>query len=501
MHRREFLKALSAVGIAHALPQSGWANGPADTFQAFHRARQRHAWLAGWESIDQTVLPRTAVDVVGDWPAALRGTFYRNGPALFERDGMRYQHWFDGDGMLQAWRLSAAGVTHEARVIDTSKFHDEARAGRFLYNAAGTAIPDARATRNADAVNTANTSVMNLNGQVYALWEGGSAWQVDTNTLDSLGAKTWRDGLESVPFSAHPLFEADGSLWNIGSAAYIGGGTVLIWRIDAKGVLQSITPLDVGHRGYIHSFTMTDRHLLLVLAPLMLDSAVEGPYFDHLHWRPEQASRLLIIDKHDPTQLRQVDLPTGMAFHWADAHERNGDIVLSGAWADSGELANTGFKAVMRGDPVQAAAPTRLTEFRIDNAGRVRSEVLSSHSIEFPEFDRRFDAPGGRTYLLAQPEPNESDYFDTVISINRYTGAVDAFRYGDHHLVEEHRFVPRPGATNRDDGWLIGTAMDYRAGKTMLSVFDACHLADGPLVQATLKRTLPLSFHANFVTA
>ena len=70
---------------------------------------------------------------------------------------------------------------------------------------------------------------------------------------------------------------------------------------------------------------------------------------------------------------------------------------------------------------------------------------------------------------MRQGGANESDYLDTVISINRNTGAVDAFRHGDDHLIEEHSFIPRPGATNRDDGWLIGTAMDCRASAPCLA--------------------------------
>jgi len=499
MQRRDVLKALGAAGLAQAFPLSAFATGPDDTFQAFRRARQRHAWLSGWESVDRTVLPRTAVDVTGDWPAALRGSFYRNGPGLFDRSGQRYQHWFDGDGLLQAWRIGESGITHQARMIGTTKFVDEEQAGRFLYNAAGTEIPDARPVRNADGSNTANTAVMPLDGDLYALWEGGSAWEVDPDTLESRGAKTWREGLEAVPFSAHPLFEADGSVWNFGSAAYIGGGTVLIWRIDARGRLQSITPLDVGHRGYVHSFTMTDRHLLVMLAPLMLESELRGPYFDSLRWRPDQASKLLIIDKNDPSRSRHVDLPAGMVFHWADAYEQGGDIVLAGAWSSSGDLINSAFKGVMRGEPIHDDAPSALTEFRIDSAGRSRITTVSSLPVEFPEFDRRFSAAGGRTYLLAQPQANDSDYLDTVVAVDRTTGSTQQYRYGDHHMAEEHRFVPRPGSSTRDDGWLIGTAMDYRNGRTLLSVFDARRVAEGPIAQAKLNRTLPLSFHACFV--
>ena len=35
-------------------------------------------------------------------PKWLRGSYYINGPARFERDGRRYRHWLDGDGMVRS---------------------------------------------------------------------------------------------------------------------------------------------------------------------------------------------------------------------------------------------------------------------------------------------------------------------------------------------------------------------------------------------------------------
>ena len=58
-------------------------------------------------------------------PEALRGTFYRNGPAVHERFGMRYQHLFDGDGMVQAFRFDGGDITHRARVVMTPKLARE----------------------------------------------------------------------------------------------------------------------------------------------------------------------------------------------------------------------------------------------------------------------------------------------------------------------------------------------------------------------------------------
>ncbi len=74
------------------------------------------------------------------WPTALAGRFYRNGPVLYERNGERYHHWFDGDGMVQQFTLAAGRITHRGRLVRTAKLESEARAGRFLMHAFGTAI-------------------------------------------------------------------------------------------------------------------------------------------------------------------------------------------------------------------------------------------------------------------------------------------------------------------------------------------------------------------------
>jgi carotenoid cleavage dioxygenase-like enzyme len=38
----------------------------------------------------------------GRVPKWLKGSWYINGPARFERAGVRYNHWLDGDGMVCA---------------------------------------------------------------------------------------------------------------------------------------------------------------------------------------------------------------------------------------------------------------------------------------------------------------------------------------------------------------------------------------------------------------
>ena len=70
--------------------------------------------------------------------------------------------------------------------------------------------------------------------------------------------------------------------------------------------------------------------------------------------------------------------------------------------------------------------------------------------------------------------------------------------------------APAPGATGREllaglaDGCtdaIIGTSLDFAAGVTRLSMFDASRIADGPLAVASLPYAIPLGFHGAFVAA
>ncbi len=507
MDRRRFLRALGlgagALALAPGFPALA-AFGD-ETYGRFAAARATRPWLAGWETVSDD-LPRRALMLEGRLPKGLRGTLFRNGPGRFDRNGFRYRHWFDGDGLLQAWRLGDDAVTHEARFVHTHKYAQESAAGRFLYNGAGTRVPDAIAARNADDVNAANTSVMMLGDKLYALWEGGSAWTVDPATLASEGPKTFRDDLAALPFSAHPLVEPDGSVWNIGQLAYAGDGMLLIWRLAADGSLISATPIPIGHTGYAHSFAMSARHLTVVLAPMMLEGGVGEAFFESLQWRPERGSLALVIDKDDPSRIRRIELPAGLAYHWADAHEAHGMIELHGCWYDNGAAVDEGMVATMAGARMDAArtdaTSSDLVRVLLPLAGGAsRFERSGVRDVEFPDFDRRDGSPRRHLYALAQRGRSAAGYLNAVLAIDRKRDRSQTFNYGEHVLAEEHRFVPRPGAIRENDGWLIGTALDARRGQHLLSVFDAAEVEAGPLCQARLPRPMPLSFHATFTRA
>ena len=195
----------------------------------------------------------------------LSGTLYRNGPAAHEIGDFRQSHWFDGDGLLHAYLVGADGVSHRARYVETYKRRAERKAGRPLYSSFDSVIADPAPVTSPDAVNVANISVLHHHGELLALWEAGSPWQIDESSLDTQGAYEFSDETAGAPFSAHPRVEPDGTLWNFG---YLSSANALIlWHIDRNGKLQKVGKIDATPITMVHDFVVTERHIVLLIAP------------------------------------------------------------------------------------------------------------------------------------------------------------------------------------------------------------------------------------------
>lgn len=500
MNRRRFLSNLLAGSAAFVLaPRLLRAEtAVADTSRRFAQALAREPWLAGWNSVSAESLGPGTATIEGRWPRELAGTLYRNGPALFDRAGFRYRHWFDGDGMLHAWRCAEGRVEHRARMVATAKYVREQAAGRFLLPAAGTTIPDAVPIRNNDDLNTANTAVIRFGGRLFALWEGGSAIELDPADLRTLGPVTWREDLVAAPFSAHPLLDRDGSLWNFGSLDLLGGSGLLLWHIGADGRTIRTALLPNEHRGYLHAFAMTTRHLVFVLTPYRVADRDAAAFFERLQFAPDQPCRIAVVPKDALDAPRWFEVEFGAVYHFADAHERGGEILVQAVRHTDPDDMRSPMAAAMRGERVGGAPRTELALLRIDPAkGKARWETSGVKGLEFPVFDpRHAAAKPARVFAPLRVEPASSPYFNAVAAIDGSRRRVH--RYGADVLAEEHLFVPKPGRRRVGEGWLLGTLLDARRGRSGLAVLDAERIEDGPLAQAWLPYTFPLGFHGGF---
>src|ERR1700716_2399770 len=95
--------------------------------------RRATGWRLGFESLETETMEPAELEVQGELPAGLDGTLYRIGPARHDVYGERYRHWFDGDGMVHALRLSGGTAQYRNRFVATDKKREEDEAGRRIY--------------------------------------------------------------------------------------------------------------------------------------------------------------------------------------------------------------------------------------------------------------------------------------------------------------------------------------------------------------------------------
>lgn len=86
-----------------------------------------------------------------------------------------------------------------------------------------------------------------------------------------------------------------------------------------------------------------------------------------------------------------------------------------------------------------------------------------------------------------------------IARVDHRTGEAQTYCPPGQVLVEPI-FVPRPGGTAEDDGWLLTVGYDESRHRSRLMVVDAAHVADGPVAEAWLPFHVPMSYHGTFTT-
>ena len=496
MDRRKFLSSGAAFG-ALALT-SGAALADAATFKRFQAALQRDPSLVVYA--DTVGEKAGEAKVTGRLPADLNGIFYRNGPGRLELGGERYHHLFDGDGFAQRWQIADGKVSHRGRFVATQKFTEESAAGQFLHPTFGTHIAR-RGIKGNDTLNAANTNLLPFQGRVYALWEGGSATEVDPLTLATVGLKTWTDELKSMPFSAHPKLDPDGGMWNFG--ALPGADKLVIYRIGANGQMLSHAVIDVPQLAMVHDFVVSARHLIFLVPPYDMVAAEDKSFAEQHHWAGSGASarplRAIVVSKAT-LKVRQVfELPPLMVFHfgnaWDDGAATRFDVVLH-AGDVLGDLARL-MQGERQKNRDQRSDCVHVTLNYATGQASIERMLAAS---EFPRVMPHVVAQRHRRLALISSSPRKTDVkFDTVNLVDTDNGKADSHLFDAGWQVEEHVLVPRANARSETDGYLVGVAQDTRRAQTVLTVFDASRVSAGPVALARLPYRAPQCFHGNFL--
>ena len=278
-----------AASAASAPPSS-----PAAEQQQLNYSRSD--WAKGYSS-QPSEFAYEVTDIEGAVPASLEGTYFRNGPGLFEaEDGQKYAHPFDGDGLVSSVTLRGGKAFFRARYVRTEGYVAERKAGKILYrNTFGTQRSGGPLANALDVTqkNVANTNVIWWGGKLLALWEALQPTALDPASLETLGTETLsgvlREGmpfstgsppldaaLRSVgmpvggdPLSAHPHIDARTQrLVTFGYQTSLAAGSAMttrftLYEFDADFKLVSRTERVLEGFAFCHDFSFTESYYVL----------------------------------------------------------------------------------------------------------------------------------------------------------------------------------------------------------------------------------------------
>ncbi len=449
-------------------------------------------WSLATADVEGDIAPRALRLVRGRAPQGLAGSLYRNGPAKFRRPGRSAGHWFDGDGLIRRFRIADGEATMAARFADTPKRRQESRLNAMVMPGFGTG-PDPRAViESPDDANAANTSVILVGDKVWALWEAGSPLMMNADTLATEDFVTLRPDLKSMPFLAHPRIEQDGRIWNLG----MSGERAIVWRLSASGALEDAQMIDLPRASYVHDFTATARHLIIVLQPWVQTRYV-APFSEGFEWKPEIGTHALILDKADLSQRRVVELPSFGFFHLGDAWETvDGEIRFDLCAHDDMSFAASGALDILNGVAV-GGDPAELVLAVLPSHAPARLE-RTGETAEFPRSLPHLAGAPRRFTIHTTGETPGRPLASGIGVTDWEAGRTHSFDFGRGHVVDEMVPIRKPGGVSESDAWLIGPTINLAAGVTELHVLDMARVAEGPIATWRADIALPAAFHGNW---
>jgi carotenoid cleavage dioxygenase-like enzyme len=490
MNRRAFLRGLPGLAAGALVPpELARAAG-----QLALGAALGVDWGLAFADRDGDLAPAPMKRVSGTCPEGLAGSLYRNGPGKFRRPGGSATHWFDGDGLVRAFRIRGGEASLSARFVETPKRRADEAAHAVVTPGFGTRGRAGVASGSPDEANAANLAVLPMAGGLWALWERGSPTILSAADLSTRGVKTLRPDLAHAPFLAHPHAEPGGDIWNLG----VMGDKALVWRVGPDGALVSADTIDLPCASYVHDFTASERWLVVVLAPLIQEKPAEA-FIDGFAWRPKEPTRILVIDKADLGSRRLYELPAFFAFHFGAAWaEPDGTLRFDACVSDDPTFVTRGAREVLTGTWTATPPPVlALVTLPVEGEGRVERTTVAA---EFPQVDPAASGWPRATTIHATGD-GSAPLFHALATYSWPGHLTDVFDFGPAHMVEEAVFAPRPGGAGELDGWLLAPTVNLAAKASELHVFNARRLADGPLCSWRAEVALPVSLHGAFVPA
>lgn len=460
----------------------------------------------GFTTLDREVSDVRAA-VTGTLPEWLTGSLLRTAPARFEVGQRSYTHWFDGLAMLHGFVFEQGTVRYSNRFIRSRTWCETQATGRiarseFMTDPCRTLFGRVMALFDPKPTDNANVNIGVLGDRLVAQTETPMAIRFDPRTLQTEGYLAFGEANRRQLSTAHP--HHDGTR-TYSYAVHLGRRSAYRLYVDDGVHRRTLATLPVRAPSYLHSFGMSEHHLVLAEFPLRVNPlrlAVSGkPFIFNYRWQPELGTLFTVLDKRSGAVVARAKAPACFGFHHVNAFESDGAVQVDLlAYPDAGIIDRLRLEPLRAGRMASAAAT--LTRFALplhdapSAAVQIRGTPLCATPFELPRFNHLHCA--GRPYsrIWGVGQSDAAAFLDTIVKIELSDSRAKVLRWHRAGCYPgEPVFVARPGGLDEDDGVLLSVVLDSATCRSFLLVLDAATLEER--ARAGLPHHIPFGFHGN----
>ncbi|XP_072011916.1 carotenoid-cleaving dioxygenase, mitochondrial-like [Engystomops pustulosus] len=512
-----------------------------------------------FQTVQETPQP-IPTKVTGAIPKWIRGSLLRNGPGRFEFGNDKYNHWFDGMALMHNFKIENGAVTYMSKFLQSDSYTQNKSANRIVASEFGTlAMPDPcksafdRFMSKFKIISTDNCSVNYVlyKGDYYVSTETNFMRMVDPETLDTLDKVDWSKFIAVNGATAHPHYDPDGTVYNMGNSYGKEGTRYNIIRVppqksnsgdtlEGAQVVCSIEPEEKMKPAYYHSFGMSENYVVFVEQPLRLNilklllNRIQGKSFSGImKWEPDQNTVFHVINKHTGKKHSTTFHAKAFAtFHQINAFEDQGCIVLDLCCQDDGgavelfqlqNLRKSGddlneFLAQLAhayprrfvlplGDSVNGDVAAQPLKYSTATAAKkadgkiwcthenLHDHTLDSCGLEFPQIN--YAKYNTKKYRYFYGCGFQHLVGNSLLKVDVETKKAKVWKENGYY-PSEPIFVPYPNSIEEDDGVILSAVLTPDQNKNIfLLILDAKDFTEIARAEAPVQ--IPYGFHGIFV--
>lgn len=453
------------------------------------------------------------LEVEGNLPSELDGTFYRVGPDNRFAPMLGDDQLVHGDGLVTMLRIRDGHASFRSRYVRTDRFLAEDKAGRSLFGAYRNPYTDDPSVAGVDR-GTANTNIVYHAGHLLVLKEDTRPVEINPDTLETIGTWDAAGTITSPTVTAHPHPDfRTGELLMFGyQARGMGTTDVVFLPVDAQGRVPRETWFNAPYPCLMHDFFATEKHALFPLAPAVTfpERVKQGaPYY---MWDATKPSYIGVLQRDGGKEVRWFEGPARMAMHFINAWEEGDKLILQASIAapDGRPM----FPPADDSEPPRdwTNSNSLIVNWTLDISGadnKILETVLVDDGsfIDFPRIDPRFETGRHRYAWWIRKDFNRSAIDHPWVpascnAIERYdhdTGSFDTYWTDDSWAPGEPIFVPRNPDSSEGDGFILVSVFRLDGQGNGFLVFDAMNIAKGPLATVHVPFHFRPGFHGNWV--